>query len=175
MLLKSIKIDNFRGITQPSEVKGFNKLTVVVGPNNSGKSTLLESILLLCSREEGKFLEVFKRRGWFGNQTFKFTANNLDEFKFCGNLKDGSLKVVNHWYENDIPNQFLIKIPNVKAFLESEERILCVQQIERKLEGKEVVNAEVIKPFGEVEKGSMSAFYDVSFINFKKDLGMKLN
>ncbi len=46
MHLESIKIDNFRGITQPSEVKGFNKLTVVVGPNNSGKSTLLESIYL---------------------------------------------------------------------------------------------------------------------------------
>ncbi|KAA3597172.1 MAG: DUF2813 domain-containing protein [Calditrichaeota bacterium] len=94
MHLESIEIDNFRGITQPSEVKGFNKLTVVVGPNNSGKSTLLESIYLgTVSPNNPHWTSdnelvlatdfILNRRGNLGDQKLISTFNPTKELTFA--------------------------------------------------------------------------------------------
>ncbi len=45
-LLRNIKIRNFRGFDQ-LEIKGFNQINLLIGKNNSGKSSLLEAIFLL--------------------------------------------------------------------------------------------------------------------------------
>ncbi|MCC7429812.1 AAA family ATPase, partial [bacterium] len=80
MHLEKITIENFRGITQSSTVSGFNKMTILVGPNNSGKSTLLESIFLgTCEGVAGNFYKILGfvvyRRGDFGNATISKTFN----------------------------------------------------------------------------------------------------
>ncbi|MCS6916014.1 MAG: AAA family ATPase [Myxococcales bacterium] len=47
-MIDSIQIRDFRGIRW-GEVDGFKQLNLLVGPNNSGKSTLLEAIYLGCT------------------------------------------------------------------------------------------------------------------------------
>ena len=44
--IKSIEISQFRGIKQ-LEVSGFSRINLIVGDNNSGKTTFLEAIQLL--------------------------------------------------------------------------------------------------------------------------------
>ena len=53
-MIESIKIRDFRGIKQ-GEIEQFKKINLLVGPNNSGKSAVLEAIYLACtaSREVG--------------------------------------------------------------------------------------------------------------------------
>ena len=59
MLLKTFEIENLRAFgskqvvdfAQPSEGKSGSGLTVIVGPNNSGKSTILRSIRNLITSD----------------------------------------------------------------------------------------------------------------------------
>jgi predicted ATP-dependent endonuclease of OLD family len=45
MILKSLEVANFRKFREPLKIEGFNEgLNIVVEPNESGKSTLLEAL-----------------------------------------------------------------------------------------------------------------------------------
>ena len=49
--INSIDITKFRGI-QKLEVSEFSKINLIVGDNNSGKTTLLEAIQLLFAKSQ---------------------------------------------------------------------------------------------------------------------------
>lgn len=48
-MLKSLKIDNFRGF-KSFELQHLGRINLLVGANNSGKTSILEAIQILCSR-----------------------------------------------------------------------------------------------------------------------------
>ncbi len=47
-MIESIRIKNFRGI-QTGQIDRFRKFNLLVGPNNSGKSAVLEALYLACT------------------------------------------------------------------------------------------------------------------------------
>lgn len=47
-MIDSIQIRNFRGIRE-GEIDGFRRINLFIGPNNSGKSTLMEALYLGCT------------------------------------------------------------------------------------------------------------------------------
>ena len=62
-MLKTITIDNFR-IFKQFELHDLGRLNLLVGTNNCGKTTVLEAIQLLCSRNDpDPFIEAIKSRG----------------------------------------------------------------------------------------------------------------
>ena len=73
-LLKEIRIRNFRGFDQ-LEVKEFNQINLLIGKNNSGKSSLLEGIFLLIGMSNPVLPNNVNRlRG--------LNIKTADEFKF---------------------------------------------------------------------------------------------
>ena len=50
-VINSIEINNFRGIKQLT-VSDFSKINLIVGDNNSGKTTFLEAIQLLFAKPQ---------------------------------------------------------------------------------------------------------------------------
>ena len=48
-MLKSVKIENFRGF-KSFELQQLGRINLLVGENNSGKTSILEAVQLLCSR-----------------------------------------------------------------------------------------------------------------------------
>ena len=74
ILVRSVSMRGLRGIAE-GELSGLSGITVLVGPNNSGKSTVLEALYLAASgcgydligRWALKYVLV--RRGWFGIST----------------------------------------------------------------------------------------------------------
>lgn len=60
--LKNIYIENFRGLKE-NHLKNLGKLNVLVGKNNTCKSTFLEAIHLGYSPFGNSFMPIFKRRG----------------------------------------------------------------------------------------------------------------
>lgn len=48
--MEHLRISHFRGIQQ-GELRGFQKLNLLMGPNNSGKSAVLEALYLLGSTD----------------------------------------------------------------------------------------------------------------------------
>ncbi|MTJ15612.1 MULTISPECIES: ATP/GTP-binding protein [unclassified Dolichospermum] len=62
-MLKSIKIENFRGF-KSFELQQIGRINLLVGENNSGKTSILEAIQLLCSRTNLEPLgEIMINRG----------------------------------------------------------------------------------------------------------------
>ncbi len=63
-MAEKLVINNFRGVKEGS-IDGLKPLSVIVGRNNSGKSTLLEA-LYLGSMGFSEDVALAKRRGWHG-------------------------------------------------------------------------------------------------------------
>ena len=62
-MLKSIKIENFRGF-KSFELQQLGRINLLVGENNSGKTSILEAIQILCSRTDlDPLAEIITNRG----------------------------------------------------------------------------------------------------------------
>jgi len=71
MLVDSVDVKGFRGIAE-GLLKGLTRLNILVGRNNTGKSTILEALYLASSMAHRDLLgrptlrHVVMRRGWYG-------------------------------------------------------------------------------------------------------------
>ncbi|HLO87252.1 MAG TPA: AAA family ATPase [Nostocaceae cyanobacterium] len=75
-MLKSVKIENFRGF-QSFELQQLGRVNLLVGKNNTGKTSILEAIQLLCSRNNLEPLrQAMTKRGEF---YFDENSSNLQE------------------------------------------------------------------------------------------------
>ncbi|HEY9803314.1 MAG TPA: AAA family ATPase [Leptolyngbyaceae cyanobacterium] len=75
-MLKSVKIENFRGF-KSFELQQLGRVNLLVGKNNSGKTSILEAIQLLCSRNNLEPLrQAMTKRGEF---YFDENSNNSQE------------------------------------------------------------------------------------------------
>ncbi|SHN51020.1 AAA domain-containing protein [Butyrivibrio hungatei DSM 14810] len=60
--IESIEINSFRGIKQ-LEITGFSNINLIVGDNNSGKTTFLEAIQLLFAKTQiGSVKKIINQR-----------------------------------------------------------------------------------------------------------------
>lgn len=76
----SISFDNYKGFKKSLKVSNLNKINIIAGDNNVGKSSFLEAIYLLANMNDiNELLDLYRRRGKFVN---KFSAQWIkDEFK----------------------------------------------------------------------------------------------
>ena len=63
-MIKSIEIENLRGI-QNGKLEDFTPLTILVGPNSSGKSTVLDAMFLGCCSNASSLVTHFRNRGYY--------------------------------------------------------------------------------------------------------------
>ena len=64
-MLQSLKIEGFRGF-QSFEMANLGRINLLVGKNNSGKTSILEAIQFLYAQNIDIFLETISYRGEFG-------------------------------------------------------------------------------------------------------------
>jgi len=80
-MLKSLKIENFRGF-KSFELQHLGRVNLLVGANNSGKSSILEAIQILCSRRNmGSLMQLMNYRGeylWTETDSRKSGDRELD-------------------------------------------------------------------------------------------------
>ncbi|AFM03889.1 putative ATPase [Bernardetia litoralis DSM 6794] len=82
----SITIENYKQF-QDFSIKNLNRVNLIGGDNNSGKSSLLEAIYLLCIQNDiFAFIEMQRRRGkFFNNVPSNWLSNNVkQEYKING-------------------------------------------------------------------------------------------
>jgi AAA15 family ATPase/GTPase len=77
--LESLKLQNFRGFDK-LKIDGFSKINVLLGENNSGKTSVLESIFLLSGMSNPQLaLTINSMRGIpFNKRALKYIFYNLD-------------------------------------------------------------------------------------------------
>ena len=72
-MIKSILLENFRGLKQ-IELLEVQQLTLISGKNNSGKSSILEGILLMIDHISP---DSFVKMNYFRNMTISYNQNSL--------------------------------------------------------------------------------------------------
>ena len=69
-MIKNIKINNYKCF-QNFEIKNFKRINILVGNNNSGKTSLLEALALLDPK-------VFKKQNKLIKNYFSFIDNRVE-------------------------------------------------------------------------------------------------
>ena len=98
-LLQNIKIKNFRGFDN-LEVNGFNQINILIGKNNSGKSSLLEAIFLLIGMSNPILPDNVNRLRGLNIRTadeFRYLFHNLrlnNKPEFEGLFTDASCRTL---------------------------------------------------------------------------------
>ncbi|NOZ58036.1 MAG: ATP-binding protein [Euryarchaeota archaeon] len=71
MLIRSLSLKEFRGIKSCDKPLKFSKFTVLIGRNNSGKSTILQALYLLPDPLSGSAIPFNNKRRDYLNATIK--------------------------------------------------------------------------------------------------------
>lgn len=90
-MLKTIKIENFRGF-QSFELQNLGRLNLLVGTNNSGKTSILEAIRLLCSDDALEPLKdtMISRGEYFWGDSEKYPELDIRHLFNSHEIKAGS-------------------------------------------------------------------------------------
>ncbi|GAX35664.1 AAA family ATPase [Nodularia sp. NIES-3585] len=120
-MLKSIKIENFRCF-KSFELQQLGRINLLVGANNSGKTSLLEAIQLLCSRTNLEPLgEIMINRGeyiWNDNLRGERELNICHLFHDHEFQVDGAFSISG--MNDDVKEEFSITIGERKSHIHSD-------------------------------------------------------
>jgi AAA15 family ATPase/GTPase len=106
-MFRSIKIENFRGFKH-FELQQLGRINLLVGLNNSGKTSILEAVQLLCSRTNLEPLtEIMLNRGEY--------FRNDDELR--GNRYDSHLDIRHLFFGHEIQSKSRFSISCVNGKL----------------------------------------------------------
>ncbi len=124
LMLKSLKIENFRCF-QFFELPQLGKVNLLVGTNNSGKTSLLEAIQLFCSRANlGVFREVMINRGeYLLNE--ESTENRALSRGLIKDNRELDIRHLFYGHEVDVGSKFSITGDNDN---ESKSLIISIQR-----------------------------------------------
>jgi hypothetical protein len=86
----TIEIENFRGIAK-GRIDELMPLSVLVGRNNSGKSTVLEALYLANNGDHRLVAEIARRRGWCGLECVSQLAFDKGNPSYCAS--DGYISI----------------------------------------------------------------------------------
>ncbi|MCA2682566.1 MAG: AAA family ATPase [Microcystis sp. M038S2] len=115
-MLQSLKIEGFRGF-QSFEMANLGRINLLVGKNNSGKTSILEAILIYVSKLDiGKIQKIFNHRGEYSHREIdaanllggKVQSYDIKNLFYKYLLKDNQKIVI---YEPDKPaNRVILSI-----------------------------------------------------------------
>jgi AAA15 family ATPase/GTPase len=126
-MLQSLKIEGFRGF-QNFEMANLGRINLLVGKNNSGKTSILEAILIYVSKFDiGKIQKILALRGELVNRkvsmgfvgTVEIPAFEMNSVFFNKNSQKDNQKIV--IYEPDKPaSQVILSIQAISSELMAE-------------------------------------------------------
>lgn len=115
-MLENLKIENFRGF-QSFELQQLGRVNLLVGQNNSGKTSILEAIQLLCSRTNLEPLrKMMKNRGEYFQS---------DESRVYSKVLD--IRHLFHGHELKLDSEFSILGKNI----ENSEQLSLFEYLEK--------------------------------------------
>ena len=122
MCIRDIEISGFRGFGKSQKIelglpngKFGSGLTIIVGPNNSGKSTIIEAFSAISRENVYPFPEVTRNKKADNKVSIKFT-NTLNETKELCTIDGAGGKA--DWKENIIiePDSRILVVPSRRHF-----------------------------------------------------------
>lgn len=132
-----LQISGYRGL-EMAELSQLGAVNIFVGNNNSGKTSLLEAISILCNPlDPFKWLEVSQRRLYFGRVPLGLRPD-LEAIKWIFPQKIGSLN--SESYQGEI----LIKSNGNTPISETEARLVEIYGVGSGKNSREKLNDDII-------------------------------
>ncbi|MEA5470331.1 AAA family ATPase [Spirulina sp. 06S082] len=130
-MLKSLKIENFRRF-KSFELEDLGRINLLVGMNNSGKTSILEAIQLLCSRT---YIDIL-RQSTIERGEFSIVDN------YGGKVEDTLLNIADLFFGHEIDLDTKCTIAGNNSNLDEERVILSVSKNEAIAEYKLIFKIE---------------------------------
>lgn len=125
-MLRDITIENYR-LFEKFQIEGLNQINLLVGANNSGKSSLLEAIYLLINHENPlAVFDVLENRGEFAESDESFITTPISEM-FRGHKLQESYQIgISSKLDVQISTQYIYIIekddpPTIKRILKEQD------------------------------------------------------
>ena len=131
MILKALTLENFKGIREPVRIE-FAPLTLLFGPNNAGKSTIVQALMYAREVLERNNCDAGRTvlggdvvdLGGFENLVYKHELHRVIRMRFELDLREASTRRETDWVrESQLDNR-------VYDFLEDAPKELDVQSVE---------------------------------------------
>jgi AAA15 family ATPase/GTPase len=122
-LIKDIKINNFKGIKRGS-IENLSNINIFIGPNNSGKSTILESLMLISSFHDSSSKTSDILTQLINRRLSKY--NYQENTKYPDRIYKNFVRL---WYNGDIKNklELIIQTENDKYVINlSKEKVFSI-------------------------------------------------
>jgi AAA15 family ATPase/GTPase len=132
-----LQISGYRGL-EIAELSQLGAVNIFVGNNNSGKTSLLEAISILCNPlDPFRWLEVSQRRLYFGRSPIAFRPD-LEAMKWIFPQKIGSFS------SESYQGQMLIKSSGNTPVSEIEARLVEIYGVGSEKNSQEKINDDLL-------------------------------
>jgi predicted ATPase len=161
-MLKTIKIENFRGF-KFFELQQLGRVNLLVGKNNSGKTSILEAIQLLCSRNN---LEPLRQT--MTNRSEYCLDDERSERRLRSD-QDLDVRHLFYGHEIELGSEFSITGTNGNI---QEELVVSIE--ERKTPSKELLNSSLEFIYDEVPEALRELNFSIKWCSGKEEKPWKL-
>jgi AAA15 family ATPase/GTPase len=152
-MFRSIKIENFRGFKH-FELQQLGRINLLVGLNNSGKTSILEAVQLLCSRTNFEPLtEIMLNRGEYFRSDDKLSDNRRDTY----------LDICHLFFGHEIKPKVKFSISSMSDQLNEEEIVGSIDR--RPIRAKSDLNEDSSEQINILESID-SLYFNVKWNNF---------
>lgn len=162
--IKEIDIKSYRGITD-FEITDLGGINIIVGENNSGKSSLLEAIQILCRPYDfGNIVIVSRQRDRFRSMPIRFMQSQFSSFLNIFNKLQSELSVSLSCMTCSGDIRVSLK-GEVKESLLSEDQIKDLRPIGSKNQLVSAIDEEVSTFFGKLDIVDNSSLFPEATID----------
>jgi putative ATP-dependent endonuclease of OLD family len=164
MQVALLQIENFRGIKK-GDVQ-FREHTVLIGPNNSGKTTIVEALALVLGRD--RLIRSLTEHDFYGSNPEP--ANRIKIIATITGFKPDDFSVQTDWFRpgRGVPVWFDPSIGNVVPEKTEKRQHLACQIVFAAYFNRERLEVETVRYFNDDD--SIDVFADENFVSVPEKL-----
>jgi len=136
--IEDLQIDTFRGIKN-LQINDLGSINILVGDNNSGKTSVLEAIQLLCNPNKYDLIRLARQRE--NHRNMFVGMGTLDSFLYLFNAKEEG-------YSLNIAGKIRGELNQINVVGELVEQLVDIKELEERYPF--AIDAQIIEPQEEV-------------------------
>ena len=166
--VKNLDIGSYRGI-RDLKIDNLGSVNILVGDNNSGKTSVLEAIQILCNPNRYDLIRLARQRESYRSALKRMGILDSFLYLFDAKDKDGS-------YSLKIAGEICGKLNQVSVIGELAEQLVDLSELEERstseIDSQDVdLQEEILTFIGYLESSLLNSKFDFDINNYSKLIG----